>query len=120
LVDTLSIVLVVALPPRKDLFPVCLIPARVISTALFAAFLALAFVIGNTMLAVLGAPCLEIGAAPLPLFPLSKAFCPLDAPLPAAGAILMGRGGWCKMSPTIHTGPPKWLDAARVQLVKSG
>jgi hypothetical protein len=67
LVDTLSIFLVVALPPSKDLFPVRLIPACVIGTALKAAFLALAFVIGNTMLAVLGAPCLEIGAAPLPL-----------------------------------------------------
>jgi hypothetical protein len=67
LVDTLSIFLVVALPPSKDLFPVRLVPPRIISTALFTALLALAFVIGNTMLAVLGAPCLEIGAAALPL-----------------------------------------------------
>ena len=56
LVDTLSIFLIVALPPSKDLFPVRLIPARVIGAALFAAFLTLAFVIGNTMLAMLGAP----------------------------------------------------------------
>jgi hypothetical protein len=67
LVDTLSIFLVVALPPSKDLFPVRLVPPRIISTALLTALLALAFVIGNTMLAVLGAPCLEIGAAAFPL-----------------------------------------------------
>jgi hypothetical protein len=67
LVDALSIFFVAALPPSKDLFPVRLIPARIINTALFAAFLALASVIGNTMLAVLGAPGLEIGAAPFPL-----------------------------------------------------
>src|SRR6516164_7018981 len=66
LVDALSIFLVVALPPSKDLFPVRLVPTRIISTALFAAFLALAFVIGNAMLAVLSAPCLKIGAAPFP------------------------------------------------------
>jgi hypothetical protein len=59
--------LVVAFPPSEDLFPVRLVPPHVISTSLFAAFLALAFVIGGTMLAVLGTPCLEIGAAPFPL-----------------------------------------------------
>jgi hypothetical protein len=56
LVDTLSIFLVVALPPSKDLFPVRLVPPPIISTALFTALLALAFIIGNTMLAVLNAP----------------------------------------------------------------
>src|SRR5262249_646289 len=67
LVDALSVFLVVALSPSKDLFPVRLVPAHIIGTALFAAFLTLAFVISNTMLTVLGAPCLEIGAAPFPL-----------------------------------------------------
>jgi hypothetical protein len=113
LVDTLSIFLVVALPPRKDLFPVRLIPAHVIGTALFAALLAVAFVIGNTVLAVLGTPCLEIGAAPFPLLRCQRLSAHWTLPVPAAAAILMGRSGWCKMSPTIHTGPPKWLDAAR-------
>ena len=65
-VDTLSIFFVVALPPSKDLFPVRLVPARIISAALFTEFLALAFVVGNTVLAVLSAPCLKIGAAPFP------------------------------------------------------
>ena len=51
-----------------------IVPARVISTALFAAFLALAFVIGNTMLTVRGAPCLEIGAAPFPLLRCERLF----------------------------------------------
>jgi hypothetical protein len=74
LVDALSVFFVVALPPSKDFLPVRLVPARIISTALFAAFLALAFVIGNTMLAVLGAPCLEIGAAPFPLLRCERLF----------------------------------------------
>ena len=42
LVDALSVFFVVALPPSKDLFPVRLVSAHIISTALFAAFLALA------------------------------------------------------------------------------
>ena len=49
-VDALSIFFVVALPPRKHFLPVSLVPARIISTALFPAFLTAAFVIGNTML----------------------------------------------------------------------
>jgi hypothetical protein len=43
LVYTPSIFLVVALPPGKDLFPVRLVPPRIISTAMFTALLALAF-----------------------------------------------------------------------------